>query len=353
MHKYIWDDFQGNDDEWDLLVYSMDNPSIFQISQWANFKKNMGWTARRFIATTDRGIVVAIQFLVKSRLGIGLAWAPGGPIFRKNMPDFAYQDFWQSFSKKFTSVFNKKVVRGDCNLPYRLEHENIFCNFLSRPNNKINSQYTSLIDTQKFLTNNTLSKHHSWSLKKAKQALIIWSFDKSEYDIESYSKIIKSMNLSKNLRLPFSNPNDLISLIHSGGEHHTTMLVGYINDIPICCCLTLNYANQSFYLSAGTTNLGKSTYSSFLMIKELISYLRSIEIDTLDFGGLSLSNPSLSGVDQFKLGFGGATYRRLGEWEMPSSSFAPLLLNLLIKTSKIVNLRNIKSAINFIKHPIR
>jgi lipid II:glycine glycyltransferase (peptidoglycan interpeptide bridge formation enzyme) len=67
--------------EWDAFVAAHPRGHALQSSAWGALKGTAGWRARRLAVVGPGGLLAGTQLLLRSRLGVTMAYAPRGPLF--------------------------------------------------------------------------------------------------------------------------------------------------------------------------------------------------------------------------------------------------------------------------------
>ena len=105
---------------------------------------------------------------------------------------------------------------------------------------------------------------------------------------------------------------------------------GLKNNICYSSCIVSLFNKKAFYHYSATSNEGRKISAAYGMIFNLVKYLHSVQIEELDFGGLS-EDGSSAGVDFFKEGFNGDIINRVGEFDISKSNFYRVIFNKAIK----------------------
>ena len=148
-----------------------------------------------------------------------------------------------------------------------------------------------------------------------------------------FSSIHKQMQQEKNLNLPIIDIALFAGLLDSSNTHKIITLAGYKDGECISACVVSLFHRKAFYHYAASTDSGRNLNASYGMIFELMNYLNSLEIDILDFGGLSEDHSS-SGVDFFKEGFNGEEIKRVGEFDIAKSILHNYIFNKALDFKK-------------------
>lgn len=66
--------------EWDAFVAAHPHGHLLQSSGWGALKGRFGWEQRRVAVRGAAGLLAGAQLLIRRRLGLGMAYAPRGPL---------------------------------------------------------------------------------------------------------------------------------------------------------------------------------------------------------------------------------------------------------------------------------
>ena len=183
-----------------------------------------------------------------------------------------------------------------------------------------------ITNVDEFLQN--VRKKHRYSIKQSEKNNFIWealdNIDGINYFLDTY----KVMSATKNLKLSLVDLKKFREFNNS--KFKLISFCGLENNICLASCIVSVFNKKAFYHYAATTDLGRDKSASYGMIYNLMKYLQSIEVEELDFGGLS-EDGSSSGVDFFKEGFNGEVVNRIGEFDIAKSNLYRYIFNKVIQ----------------------
>ncbi len=331
----VWKKFDGSALEWDSLLLNSLDYTIFQTHSWGEFKQEKGWLPLRLVGKHPSiGVVAMVQVLIKAMpFGFGIGWAAGGPVihFNQGINQLSPADL-SNLITYLHEQYPRVLFRFHSHFSRNSSDSFLFNQVFKRPYLKINSGFTLGMnigmDGNEFPAG--LTSKHRYYFKKAKSISLTWSHLSGDLQIEELAGIHKSMVSIKKLReLPVSK-NDLILLRDKLGSERVSVVIGYLNSIPIVGCMTYDFGDKSIYMIAGATDRGREVNASYAMVGELIQVLRHKGVKEFDFGGVDPCNLEAKGVNHFKRGFGGLIIEQLGEWESASSQTLRLFLNAVL-----------------------
>ncbi len=174
-----------------------------------------------------------------------------------------------------------------------------------------------------------MSSNHRYYYKKSTKNDLSITFESSN-KIEEFIKLHNEMTLLKSLSLLTINQKDIESLADDFSDNFLIASV-YFEDQVVASCLILIFEDYAFYYLAASNEIGRKTFASYYMIKELFEYFTTQSITTFDFAGITPYDNSASGVNKFKIGFGGEIVNYIGEQELSSNKFVKTVFNKMVK----------------------
>ena len=311
---------------WNALLSDSFDYNIFQSYEWGELKRYSSWTPFRIQILDNGQAKLVAQILVKSFFGKKFAWCPGGPLINvKNANE------GQTILEKFKDyVLSEGIINLRCKSYSKIDDLNtsLFSLFPKSSNNITSSKSIihKITNVDEFLEN--VRKKHRYSIKQSEKNDFTWealdSIDGINYFLETY----KVMSTAKNLKLPLVDLKKLREFNNS--KFKLISFCGLENNICLTSCIVSVFNKKAFYHYAATTDMGRDKSASYGMIYNLMKYLQSIEIEELDFGGLS-EDGSSAGVDFFKEGFNGEVVNRIGEFDIAKSNLYRYIFNKVIQ----------------------
>ena len=333
INQILQKNFHGKDD-WNNSLRQFKDRNIFQSYEWGELKKLEGWEVLHVTVTDNESssCILLAQVLIKKVMGIKIAWCPGGPIIQCNKSNNGIDAL-----KKFKEViFEEKIINLRCK-PYMSDTPNnqkIFST-ISKSNYSFTSPRTTIL---KIVSHEDLLKQvkpkHRVHLKKSIKANIIWkSFTGSEA-ATVFSVIYDEMRKSKNLNLPIIDIEAFSKILgtNDNGEPRLFSFVGLENNKPVTVCVISLLGNKAFYHYAASSERGRVTRAPYGMIFNLVSKLKNLSVEELDFGGIS--SDGTSGVDHFKLRFNGEELLKVGEFDISKSKVYSYFFNKALQLKK-------------------
>jgi len=320
-----WHSFTGGDVEWEQTIAQFHNQSPYQTSAWARFRESEGWTSIRLITPNH---AASVQFLYRSTLGLGVAWAPGGPLGDTST---AVLNSLFMFLCERTSDILTYVRISDFAVATRTGQDQYLRGGWQRPQRLLNSGRTltrSLVSDTNTLQS-TYTKNWARNLRRGEDRGIsasVWNSPDPTEIARLHAYVAKTKGISandwrtKSLRVAhllecFQNRLIVVKAVDSGGTTHA------IRGAVLC-------GSTGFDFLAATSSEGRKTYASNVALHHLLEVLAQQGMVTYDFGGVDPTNNK--GVYDFKHGAGGHEQFYLGEFERASPRLIRRPLSTLI-----------------------
>tara|TARA_B100000941_G_scaffold94591_1_gene65744 strand:- start:6358 stop:7377 length:1020 start_codon:yes stop_codon:yes gene_type:complete len=319
--------------QWNEALLQFKEYNIFQSYEWGELKKSEGWEPLR-ITVSDNDcmeLTLIAQIVMKKVFGINIAWCPGGPLIiteNRDKVDNALKKL-----KDIVTEYNLANLRCKTFMEDNDINNKFFIKF-KKPTSTLTSRKTNIIKmmpSDDFLSQ--IRKKHRYYIKQSLKNNIDWRIMENDEAGSEFSSIHKQMQQEKNLNLPIIDIALFARLLDSSNTHKIITLAGYKDGECISACLVSLFHRKAFYHYAASTDSGRNLNASYGMIFELMNYLNSLEIDILDFGGLS-EDQSSSGVDFFKEGFNGKEIKRVGEFDIAKSILHSYIFNKALDFKK-------------------
>tara|TARA_Y100000817_G_scaffold234090_1_gene186402 strand:- start:390 stop:1397 length:1008 start_codon:yes stop_codon:yes gene_type:complete len=315
-----------NHEGWNSLLNDSFDYNIFQSYEWGELKKYSGWTPSR-VQILDNDVTKLIaQILVKKVFGMKVGWCPGGPLMNANNVIEG-----KSLLEKFKNCVSSEgiiILRCKSYSKNNDSNKSLFSLFPKSSNNITSSKtiIQNVTNADEFLKN--VRKKHRYSIKQSEKNKLVWKALDNTDGINYFLKTFQAMSSSKNLRLPLIDLMKFREL--NSSKFKLISFCGLENNACLTSCIISIFNKKAFYHYAAITDMGRDKSASYGMIYNLMKYLHSIEIEELDFGGLS-EDGSSAGVDFFKEGFNGEVVNRIGEFDIAKSNLYRYIFNKVIQ----------------------
>lgn len=310
-----------NDKElWNEQLLKTINYNIFSSYEWGEYKSKQ-WSILRIAFYKDEKFIGQTQFCMKYLGKWSFAWNSGGI----NLVNFIYIDkIIESIKLYFVEKkYNFRFNFYDINESYK--NFEISRKLVKCPKT-INSGFSVLHDlSQEQDLSKSLNTNHRYYYKKSLKNNFSIKYGSFEY-IDDFTKLHQNMVDNKKLSQLSVSKKSIVDL-HSCFKDNFVIFSIYLEKEMISSCLVLIYGDYAFYYLAASSEEGRRTYSSFLMVVELLEFLKNKGIKRFDFGGITPYDSNADGVNRFKLGFGGNIINYLGEWEISNSKMLSCLIN--------------------------
>ena len=322
-----------NNTQWNESLSQFKEYNIFQSYEWGELKKSEGWEPLRIIVSDNdsKKLTLIAQIVMKKVLGINIAWCPGGPLITtedKDKTDSALKKF-----KDIVTEYNLANLRCKTFMEDNDINNKFFIKF-KKPSSTLTSRKTNIIKvvpSDDFLSQ--IRKKHRYCIKQAQKNDIDWQIKENDEAGSAFYSIYKQMQEEKNLNLSIIDIALFAKLFNSSNNNKIITLAGYKDGECVAACVVSIFYRKAFYHYAASTSRGKDLNASYGMIFELMNYLNTLDVDILDFGGLS-EDKSSAGVDFFKEGFNGEEIKRVGEFDIAKSILHNYIFNKALEFKK-------------------
>lgn len=314
------DDWSLVDDatEWSTMLDRVGEAPVFQSWGWGEFQRRSGWRPLRFSRQERSGSHLSLAQVLCRKMpgGIEFAWIPGGPVTTR-MNGLA--DDMRTLNAALEREVGRCFMR--CNVMQSSTKTEFFAqnSFMVRAKRQVNSRYSVYLrltcSSDEWLAG--MSKKHRYYVKQANKQGIQWTVDSGDVSLATLATLLQQMVTEKQIHIPIYSLEQLKLMRQELGDA-MTVIVGHHGDRPVSGALVLSQGARAHYLAAATTQHGRTLSAAYGMMFALRNHLASAGVSLFDLGGIAPHDRRASGVDHFKLGFGGETVEYLGEWDAGS-----------------------------------
>lgn len=304
-------------EDWNNLLLKTENYNLFSTFQWGDYKQQKNWTVERLLFYSNGNFLGMSQLIYKKKSKLIIGWTNSGV----NYVNIKYiENIVESIKNYFSN--NLYYKRFSFFEEYNALKNFEYSKFLISSSKFINSNFT-IIHKLKNNPNFILNSNHRYYYKQALKNNLEFRIN---YEINDFIKIHDEMIKFKDREDLKININDIQTIINLFKDNYFCATI-YLENIPISSCLILFFDNQAYYYLAGSNDKGRKTYSSYLMIVELLKYLSENGFKLFDFMGITPFDKESFGVNKFKMGFGGRVIEYSGEWEISNLKLLSFLVN--------------------------
>jgi hypothetical protein len=310
---------------WDAMLSRFPDASPFQSFGWGQYYRDLGWQPL-YLAAGASGESTSLFLGLTRRypLGVGLVWAPGGPVGDPCDWDDSLFDAVERYSK-----LNRVYLRFRCDRA-RSATDTLYLLHAGwhRTIQPLTSGVSMSLDLTRPLTELEKSFDGNWrrNLKLGYRTKAVLR-RVTDPDIDRIHKAFVEMERRKDLPEQFSHER-LTSifnrmardLIYYECEDEDGQLLGFRG--------CLRAGDRAVDFLAATTEAGRKARISYRILSEFLMDCRELGVRSYDLGGIDpWENP---GVYKFKSGTGAAEIEYLGEWDRASSGWLRLAGNWAI-----------------------
>ena len=324
-----WSEWTGTTLEWNQVIESFSDESIYQTTNWALHKSTSGWNVVRFVHSND-GVKVdtAAQCLYRyGPLKTAVVWIPGGPIGNIKSVDTNFvTQLKMSLSVTFLYI-RISIMRGIS--PDTTTHLTLNCWRKSQSTISTKSSLIHLLDMDQSSRLIRCSSNWKRNLKRSSRNPLspyIWK----DVNATSLSAAYSEMDSFKKIEgVVLARPiNELQSVIDIFKEDLILVRSDDINGNPLAIRGVLCFHKTAWDFIALTTPLGRKCYASHAVFWMLADECYQRGILQYDLGGIDPINNR--GVYDFKKGTGALQVDYQGEWEISSHRLFGILASRLI-----------------------
>jgi lipid II:glycine glycyltransferase (peptidoglycan interpeptide bridge formation enzyme) len=300
-------------DRWAELMSQLRDAPAFQTWGWGEFQRRGGWKPLRLARLRSNDMALAQVLCRRMPGGIEFAWVPGGPVSSR---DAGLAQEMRTLHSAVESIVGRCYLR--CNVMTSAIKTDFFASnsFMVRARRPVNSRYSIFLrlhdDEDQWLL--TINKKHRYYVRLALRQGLTWTINNRDENLDDLATLLKQMVNEKNISIPVYSGEQLRQMRDELGDGVLT-IIGSQGDQPVTGALVVIHGDRAHYLAAATSEKGREMSAAYGMLFELRKSLRSRGVRLFDLGGIAPHDKAASGVDHFKLGFGGETVEYLGEWD--------------------------------------
>jgi lipid II:glycine glycyltransferase (peptidoglycan interpeptide bridge formation enzyme) len=306
---------------WNEKIIRNDNYNPYQLYEWGEYKKNMGWKIAS-IKANNGGKISYLQISYKIKLNIFVGWCIGsisGDIISFNKEELIeyikseYKIKYILIKSSFTNILNFD------------ESLSLYSSGWSKVNNQMNSDYTIYVNLNQsiedLLTNcsNNFRKNVKRGIKKNTNIRVK---KLSQCNKDEISALFDRFRTIKDVPLP--NKNEL-QYIKDNLSDNIIVATSTIDDQIVGLRAFLFIGTKALDFWATTDLIGRKNYTSFMLLFKLFEEAKNMGITEYDMSGIdTINNPT---GFSFKNGLRASIAEKLGEWEISNSKMLSFLIN--------------------------
>jgi len=292
---------------WDDLVIATGQPHLTQSAAWAELKALTGWNVRRFVF--DGGGVA--QVLVRPLpLGITVAYAPRGPLVQAPALVESIVALREALaSERCASLLCDPEVTADDALATSLERAGI-----RRSPVYVQPRRTLLMDLSQDpeAALGAMRKKTRQYIHKAERAGVV---TEETRDIDRFLAVLRKVG--ERDRFALHSREYFATLMAALGDR-AHILMARVGDEDCGAMLLARMADRAWELYGGWSGAHAESRPFYLLKWRAMRRMHALGAVRYDMWGLADSaDDPLAGVENFKLGFGGAVAEWIGALETP------------------------------------
>ncbi len=311
----------NNKEKWNQEILKFSNSNPYQIFEWGEYKKEMGWMVASIRANSN-GDIAYLQITYKIKFNTFLGWCTGS--IAGNVTAFRKDEFIKflqlHFNIKYVFIKSSFTTILDFN-----ESIGLYSSGWKKSCKKLSTDYTTYVD----LTNNldmllnSCSTNFRKNVKRGRDKNLEIQVKKlSEYDANTISALFDRFRTIKDVPLPDINE---IKNIKKNLSDHIIIATSMIDGQVVGLRAFLYHGNKALDFWAATDLIGRQNYTSYMLLFELFRKAKEMKIEEYDMTGIDpLENPTVFG---FKNGLRAKNVEKLGAWDLTNSDFISFLIN--------------------------
>ena len=321
-----WTAWQGDAASWDGLLGNFPDGNIYQSYAWGEHRGRFGWMPYRLTATEgDRTLGMAQWLVRRTRFGVAMAWAPGGPVGNV----VALGEQFRATSRQVIGArhlycrINPLVERT------ALDVDGLKSTGWRQPEAPLNSPdsfvYVPTDDEPSRLALASGNwRHNLRRALKHRHAVEPWP----NPDPEQIHAVYAAMQAHKGLAEQFSLAA-LKSIMEAFGDQCLVVRCMDTTGRTLALRGALLLGNKGWDILAAATPEGRKVYASHAAFWELMRQCAGRGVRSYDMSGAD--SVRAKGVHDFKRGTGARAVTYLGEWDWATSSLLRRMANYVIK----------------------
>ncbi len=329
--------------DWNQFLFEFPDAHILQTLQWADAKKQNGWSPMFFWSGKSRHDLDALIMVLRRQLSfLGLnftiLYAPKGPTLNWNNPEVVNQtlEFLQSLCREQKAIFLKidpDVLLGTGIPGSQDEQPNLIGLALREELHKRGWKFSP--DQIQFRNTVLLD------LKSSEEELLAAMKQKTRYNIRLAGRKGVKVRQGRPAELPMlykmyaeTAVRDDFAIRHEEYYLKTwrafieadmgKILIAEVKGQPIAALILFYFNGTARYMYGMSTDQYRELMPNYLLQWEAIRLSRQLGCHTYDMWGapdVFDESDSMWGVYRFKQGFNGLTARHLGAWDFSPRPF--------------------------------
>lgn len=306
---------------WNQEILKFSNSNPYQIFEWGEYKKQMGWKVAS-IKANNNGDIAYLQITYKIKLNVFFGWCVGS--IAGHIGSFTKDEFIKFLQLQFgiKHVFIKSSFTNILDFNESIE---LYSAGWEKSCKKLSSDYTTYVDLTKSLDEllDSCSTNFRKNVKRGREQNPEVHVKKlTQYGEDDISALFDRFKTIKDVPLPDINE---IKNIKKYLSHNIMIATSVINGQIVGLRAFLYHGNKALDFWATTDLTGRKHYTSYMLLFELFKKAKEMGIEEYDMTGIDpLKNPTVFG---FKNGLRAKNVEKLGAWDLTNSNLISFLLN--------------------------
>ncbi|HVD31671.1 MAG TPA: peptidoglycan bridge formation glycyltransferase FemA/FemB family protein [Methylomirabilota bacterium] len=298
---------------WDRLMNDTARPHLLQSTGWAEVKAATGWRAERYVFEESDARVGCVQVLRKRLVrGLDVAYAPRGPLVNDDTLPAAIVALRKALSRGLTvSLLCDREAAESDTLAKALEAQGVRRSpVYVQPRRTLLMDLTQDADTML----GAMRKKTRQYIHKAEREGVV---TEKTTDLARFHRVLRTV--AERDHFGIHDLGYFASLVEAFGDSlHLRM--ARIDKEDVGALLVIRIGYRAWELFGGWSGAHSERRPFYLLKWHSLMQMKELGVKRYDMWGLA-EGDELSGVENFKLGFGGEITPWIGALETPVTAF--------------------------------
>lgn len=299
--------------DWNRLMFETGRPHLLQSTGWAEVKSATGWRAERYVLE-DSGARVGCAQVLRKRLmrGLDLAYAPRGPLVDDERLPRAIVALRAALGRGMTvSLLCDPEANESDALAKALEREGVHRSpVYVQPRRTLLMDLTQDADTML----GAMRKKTRQYIHKAERDGVV---TEKTTDLARFHRVLRTV--AERDHFGIHDLGYFASLVEAFGDA-LVLRMARVDGEDVGALLVIRIGDRAWELFGGWSGAHSEKRPFYLLKWHSLMQMKELGVRRYDMWGLA-EGDELSGVENFKLGFGGEVTPWIGALETPVTAF--------------------------------
>lgn len=306
---------------WNDNIIKNNNYNPYQIYEWGEYKKNMGWNVAS-IKANNCGEIGYLQITYKIKFNVFVGWCIGS--ISGNIESFNKEELFEYLK----STYKVKYILIKTSFTNVLDFDEsivLYSSGWEKSQKNINSNYTIYVDLSQSMEElmASCSANFRKNIKRGNNKNIdIKVTTLNQYSENEISELFDRFRTIKDVPLPDINE---LKYIKKYLSDNIIIATSTIDNQIVGLRAFLYHGDKALDFWAATDLVGRKNYTSFMLLFKLFEKAKDMGINQYDMSGVDpINNPT---GFSFKNGLRAKKVEQLGEWEISNSKLLSFFIN--------------------------